>query len=47
MPTAIQGRSVSRMVLNSLEVSRFHALIDSDSSGLVVIDQNSRNGICC
>jgi len=45
MPTAIQGRSVSRMVLNSLEVSRFHALIDSDSSGLVVIDQNSRNGI--
>jgi pSer/pThr/pTyr-binding forkhead associated (FHA) protein len=32
------------MVLNSLEVSRFHALIDQDSSRLVVIDQNSRNG---
>jgi pSer/pThr/pTyr-binding forkhead associated (FHA) protein len=32
------------MVLNSLEVSRFHALIDQDSSGLGVIDQNSRNG---
>ncbi len=44
MPTEIQGRPVSRMVLNSLEVSRFHALIDYNSGGLVVIDQNSRNG---
>src|SRR5919199_4334063 len=44
MPTQIQGRPVSRMVLNSVEVSRFHALIDQDSSGLVAIDQNSRNG---
>ncbi len=45
MPVQIQGRPVSRMVLDSLEVSRFHALIDTDSGGLVVIDQNSRNGI--
>ena len=44
MPAQIQGHSVSRMVLNSLEVSRFHALIDQGSKGLVVIDQNSRNG---
>jgi len=44
MPTEIQAHPVSRMVLNSLEVSRFHALIDQDSGGLVVIDQNSRNG---
>ncbi|HEY9727540.1 MAG TPA: FHA domain-containing protein [Chroococcales cyanobacterium] len=44
MPAQIQGRSISRMVLNSLEVSRFHVLIDQDSSGLVIIDQNSRNG---
>ncbi len=44
MPTQIQGHPVSRMVLNSLEVSRFHVLIDQDSSGLVVVDQNSRNG---
>jgi pSer/pThr/pTyr-binding forkhead associated (FHA) protein len=44
MPAQIQGHPVSRMVLNSLEVSRFHALIDQGSSGLVVIDQNSRNG---
>ncbi|HEY9636228.1 MAG TPA: FHA domain-containing protein [Coleofasciculaceae cyanobacterium] len=45
MPAQIQGRPVARMVLNSLEVSRFHALIDQDTGGLVVIDQNSRNGI--
>src|SRR5919199_3661757 len=44
MPAQIQGRPVSRMVLNSLEVSRFHVLIDTDSGALVVIDQNSRNG---
>jgi len=44
MPAQIQGHPVSRMVLNSLEVSRFHALIDQGSSALVVIDQNSRNG---
>ena len=44
MPTQLQGHPVSRMVLNSLEVSRFHVLIEQDSSGLVVVDQNSRNG---
>lgn len=44
MPTQQQGHPVSRMVLNSLEVSRFHVLIDQDSNGLVVVDQNSRNG---
>lgn len=44
MPSQLQGRPVSRLVLNSLEVSRFHTLIDHDSNGLVVIDQNSRNG---
>ncbi|MBE9126560.1 MULTISPECIES: FHA domain-containing protein [unclassified Coleofasciculus] len=44
MPAELQGRRVSRMLLNSIEVSRFHLLIDQDSGGLVVIDQNSRNG---
>jgi len=44
LPADIGGRRVSRMVLNSLEVSRFHALIDQEPNGLVVIDQNSRNG---
>lgn len=45
MPVEIQGRRVSRMLLNSLEVSRFHALIDLEPGGLVVIDQNSSNGV--
>jgi pSer/pThr/pTyr-binding forkhead associated (FHA) protein len=44
MPAQIQGRPVARMVLNSLEASRYHVLIDQDAGGLVVIDQNSRNG---
>ncbi len=44
MPTTWQGQPVSRMVLNSLEVSRFQTLIDRDTTGLVVVDQNSRNG---
>lgn len=44
MPAQMQGRPVSRMVLNSLEVSRFHALIDQDNSGFFVTDQNSSNG---
>jgi hypothetical protein len=44
MPAQIQGRPVSRMILNSLEVSRFHVLIDTDNGALVVIDQNSSNG---
>ncbi len=44
MPAQMQGSPVSRMVLNSLEVSRFHALIEADGGGLVVTDQNSRNG---
>lgn len=33
MPTQLQGHPVSRMVLNSLEISRFHVLIDQDSNG--------------
>jgi pSer/pThr/pTyr-binding forkhead associated (FHA) protein len=45
MPAEINGRRVSRMVLNSLEVSRFHALIDWENSGYWIADQNSRNGI--
>ncbi len=44
MPSQMQGRPVSRMVLNSMEVSRFHVLIEQHSGSLVIIDQNSRNG---
>ncbi|HEY9810140.1 MAG TPA: FHA domain-containing protein [Halomicronema sp.] len=45
MPPEINQRRVSRFVLNSGEVSRFHALIEEENGGLVIVDQNSRNGI--
>ena len=44
MPAEIRGLRVSRIVLNSAEVSRYHALIDLEGGGLVVIDQRSHNG---
>jgi pSer/pThr/pTyr-binding forkhead associated (FHA) protein len=44
LPADVGGRRVARIVLNSLQVSRFHALIDEDASGVVVIDQGSANG---
>ncbi|MGQ4645791.1 FHA domain-containing protein [Lyngbya aestuarii] len=44
MPDQMQGHRLCRMVLSSLEVSRFHALIDLESGSLVVIDQKSSNG---
>ncbi|HEY9849178.1 MAG TPA: FHA domain-containing protein [Leptolyngbyaceae cyanobacterium] len=45
MPAELRGMRVSRLVLNSAEVSRYHALIDENSGGLEVIDQNSFNGV--
>jgi pSer/pThr/pTyr-binding forkhead associated (FHA) protein len=49
LPGEIQGQRVSRMLLNSNEVSRYHALIDWeqdwDENHLFVIDQNSANGV--
>ncbi len=45
MPVELRGIPVSRMLLNSEEVSRFHVLIDWEGSDLVVTDQNSVNGI--
>lgn len=44
MPAALKEQRVSRMVLSSNEVSRYHALIDWEENRLVVIDQNSSNG---
>lgn len=44
MPAEIRGLRVSRIVLNTLGISRFHALIDIESNELVVIDQNTVNG---
>jgi pSer/pThr/pTyr-binding forkhead associated (FHA) protein len=45
MPALLDGQRVARIVLDSGQVSRFHALIDQDGSGLVAIDQNSSNGL--
>ncbi len=45
MPNQLDGRRVSRLVLNQDRISRYHALIDLDLDQVVVIDQNSRNGI--
>jgi pSer/pThr/pTyr-binding forkhead associated (FHA) protein len=45
MPATIGDQRVSRIVIESGQVSRFHALIEFDGSGgLVVTDQNSYNG---
>ncbi|MEH1904688.1 MAG: FHA domain-containing protein [Nostoc sp.] len=45
LPAELRGVRVSRMLLNSNEVSRYHALIDWEQDHLVVIDQNSVNGV--
>ncbi|MBE9052302.1 FHA domain-containing protein [Nostocales cyanobacterium LEGE 11386] len=45
LPAELQGQRVARMLLNSNEVSRFHALIDWEQNQLVVTDQGSVNGV--
>lgn len=45
LPAELRGVRVSRMLLNSNEVSRYHALIDWEQDYLVVIDQGSVNGV--
>ncbi|HLO84576.1 MAG TPA: FHA domain-containing protein [Nostocaceae cyanobacterium] len=45
LPGEINGQRVARMLLNSNEVSRYHALIDWEGNQLVVIDQGSVNGV--
>ena len=45
MPNEWQGRRVSRVVLSSSQVSRYHALITENQGQLTVIDQNSSNGL--
>ncbi|RCJ18403.1 hypothetical protein A6770_33165 [Nostoc minutum NIES-26] len=45
LPAEHGGQRVSRMLLNSNEVSRYHALIDCEQNQPVVIDQGSVNGI--
>ncbi|MBW4615176.1 MAG: FHA domain-containing protein [Desmonostoc vinosum HA7617-LM4] len=45
LPVELAGARVSRMLLNSNEVSRYHALIEWQQNQLVVTDQGSVNGI--
>ena len=45
MPNELRGMRISRLVLNSAAVSRYHALIAEDGGNLVIIDQNSQNGV--
>ena len=45
MPHEWDGNRVSRLVLSSSQVSRYHALITESQGQLIVIDQNSSNGL--
>ncbi|BAY26898.1 FHA domain protein [Calothrix sp. NIES-2100] len=45
LPNEVRGERVSRMLLNSEQVSRYHALIDWEQNQLVVTDQGSVNGV--
>ncbi|AFY50423.1 FHA domain-containing protein [Nostoc sp. PCC 7524] len=45
LPAEVDGQRVARMLLNSNEVSRYHALITWENNQLVVIDQGSVNGV--
>ena len=45
MPAELRGQRVARMLLDSSEVSRYHALIDWEQNQLMIIDQNSVNGV--
>ncbi|OCQ97911.1 hypothetical protein BCD67_01910 [Oscillatoriales cyanobacterium USR001] len=44
MPATINSDRVSRIILNSSQVSRFHALIALENGSIVVTDIGSRNG---
>jgi pSer/pThr/pTyr-binding forkhead associated (FHA) protein len=45
LPSEFEGDRVCRVVLNSLEVSRCHALITLDRGRLVILDRGSSNGV--
>jgi pSer/pThr/pTyr-binding forkhead associated (FHA) protein len=45
LPETIDGHRVCRIVLNSLEVSRYHASIEVEQDRLIVVDRGSSNGI--
>jgi pSer/pThr/pTyr-binding forkhead associated (FHA) protein len=45
LPDRLDSQRVCRIVLNSLEVSRYHASIELEQDRLVIIDRGSSNGI--
>lgn len=45
LPQSIDGDQVEQMILNDRSVSRYHALLAFDRENVVVIDQNSTNGM--
>ena len=45
LPDSLEGQRVCRIVLNSLEVSRYHASIELQQDKLIIIDRGSSNGI--
>lgn len=45
MPGMVEGNRVSRMVLEDTEVADYHALIDEQAEGLVIIDQSGGRGL--
>jgi pSer/pThr/pTyr-binding forkhead associated (FHA) protein len=45
LPDHLNDRRVTRIVLESGQVSRFHALIEQQDSGIAITDQGSSNGI--
>jgi pSer/pThr/pTyr-binding forkhead associated (FHA) protein len=45
LPDSLEGQRVCRIVLNSLEVSRYHASIELQQDKLTIIDRGSSNGI--
>ena len=45
LPDSLEGQRVCRIVLNSLDVSRYHASIEIQQDKLVIIDRGSSNGI--
>jgi pSer/pThr/pTyr-binding forkhead associated (FHA) protein len=45
LPAELEGERVCRVVLNSLEVSRYHALITIEQDRLVIFDRDSSNGV--
>jgi pSer/pThr/pTyr-binding forkhead associated (FHA) protein len=45
LPAEFEGQRVCRVVLNSLDVSRYHGLITIEAGQLTITDQGSSNGV--